>query len=105
MPIYDYKCDECGTFQDAAPISRFSEPCDCPSCGAASPRALTIPQLSTVSAGARQAHAINERSADAPKRAKANGLRPSGPKIKSRALTARDGSKSLPSTRPWMLSH
>ncbi|MEO0989367.1 MAG: zinc ribbon domain-containing protein [Pseudomonadota bacterium] len=105
MPIYDYKCSACGVFQAVAPLTQFADPTTCPSCGATSPRALTVPRVSTVSSTARKAHAINERSADSPKRAKANGLRPSGPKINSKARTYADGSKSIPNARPWMLSH
>ncbi|MEM6409181.1 MAG: FmdB family zinc ribbon protein [Pseudomonadota bacterium] len=105
MPLYDYICAEHGVFQDMAPVSRFSEPCACPVCGMMSKRALTVPQLSTVAPLARKAHAVNERSADSPKRAKANGLTPSGPRIRSKARTHQDGSKSMPSSRPWMLSH
>ncbi|MEM1075423.1 MAG: zinc ribbon domain-containing protein [Pseudomonadota bacterium] len=105
MPVYDYVCRECGVFQKSAPISQFDAPCACPSCGAVSPRALTVPQLSKVSSFARRAHDINQRSSDSPMRAKANGLQPTGPRIKSKARYHADGSRSLGGHRPWMLSH
>ncbi|MEM6373084.1 MAG: zinc ribbon domain-containing protein [Pseudomonadota bacterium] len=105
MPIYQYSCEQCGLFEDRKPIALFDAPCDCPTCGALSPRALTMPQVSMVSAIARRSHAINERSSDSPRRAKANGLTPSGPSIKSRAVQGADGSKHMPGARPWMLSH
>lgn len=105
MPVYRYTCLKCGTFEAVAPLSQFADPSDCPTCGALSERSLAIPQLSTVSPSARRAHTVNERSADSPRRAKANGLTPSGPKIGSKARTHRDGSRSLPASRPWMLSH
>lgn len=105
MPVYEYICHDCGPFEEIAPLSRFAEPCDCPSCGASSSRLLSVPQVSAVSGLTRRAHEVNERSADSPKRAKANGLTPSGPRINTRAARAADGSKSLPGTRPWMLSH
>lgn len=106
MPIYQYTCANCGLFEEAAPISRFAEPCDCPTCGASSPRnLLSVPQLSKLTPIARQAHNVNERASDAPKRAKANGMKPSGPRIGSRAHTGKDGSKMIQGSRPWMLSH
>ena len=106
MPVYQYTCASCGSFEDTAPISRFSDPCACPSCGAMSPRnLLSVPQLSTLTSQARAGHMINERASDSPKRASATGLRPTGPKIKSHARTHADGSKSMPGARPWMLSH
>ena len=105
MPVYKYTCATCGDFEEMVPMARFADPCDCPTCGAISPRALTMPQISMVSAHNRRAHGINERSSDRPNRAKANGLTPSGPKIGSRAITLADGSKSLKGSRPWKLSH
>ena len=105
MPVYDYKCDDCGIFQSVASVSCFAEPCACPTCGAVSPRALTVPQISTASPAVRHAHAVNERSAHSPKRSKDYGLKPSGKKIGSKALHHSDGSRSLQSHRPWMLSH
>ena len=106
MPLYDYICADCGPFKETAPISQYDAPCACPTCGTLSERnLLCTPQVSAVSSLARKAHAVNERSADSPRRAKANGLKPSGPRIKSKAITHASGSKSLAGNRPWMLSH
>lgn len=106
MPIYQYTCVACGPFEETASISQFDMPCDCPTCGTPSPRnLLSAPQLSAVSPLARKAHAVNERASDAPRRAKEHGLTPSGPKIRSKAVTHANGSKSLRNQRPWMLSH
>lgn len=104
MPVYQYKCDDCGLFEETKPLSLFAEPCKCPACGAISPRALTVPQMSVMTSYARRSHAINERSADSPKRAKANGLTPSGPRIKRGATSGANGFKNTPNARPWMLS-
>lgn len=106
MPIYQYKCDQCGVFNASAPMSEFDQPIDCPTCGASAPRdLLSVPSLSTVSSLGRKAHLINERASDSPKRAKEHGLTPSGPRIRSKTRTHAGGAKSLPSNRPWMLSH
>ncbi|MEL6683340.1 MAG: FmdB family zinc ribbon protein [Pseudomonadota bacterium] len=105
MPIYDYKCGTCGWFQAPAPISRFADPGECPTCGATSERALSTPQLSTIGTATRAGHLINERASHEPKRAKANGLTPSGPRIRRHAPAAKDGSRSFPTKRPWMISH
>ncbi|MEM6589546.1 MAG: FmdB family zinc ribbon protein [Pseudomonadota bacterium] len=106
MPVYQYTCATCGSFEETAPISRFAEPCECPACGALSERnLLSVPQLSTLNSQARAGHMINERASDNPKRASQTGMRPTGPKIKSRARNHADGSKSMPGARPWMLSH
>lgn len=105
MPLYDYICNNCGVFQEMVPASKYDEPCSCPTCGTASPRTLSMPQLSVVSSVARRGHELNERSANGPKRASETGLKPTGPKIRSKARTAADSSKSLAGSRPWMISH
>jgi putative FmdB family regulatory protein len=40
MPLYEYICDACGRFAAMRPLAAFADPCDCPDCGAASPRNL-----------------------------------------------------------------
>ncbi|MEP3845153.1 MAG: zinc ribbon domain-containing protein [Paracoccaceae bacterium] len=103
MPTYEYTCPTCGVFENTAPISQFDAPSSCPTCQTLAPRnLLSVPSLSVVSALSRKAHNINERASDSPKRAKEHGLTPTGPKIHSKAP---NGAKSMPSSRPWMLSH
>ena len=42
MPIYEYICPDCKTrFELMRPISRCSEPADCPDCKQKAPRALS----------------------------------------------------------------
>lgn len=40
MPIYDYRCAECGPFTAMQPMTRYREPCDCPACDAPATRTL-----------------------------------------------------------------
>lgn len=40
MPLYEYVCEACGPFAAMRPLAAFDAPCDCPDCGAASPRNL-----------------------------------------------------------------
>ena len=69
MPVYEYLCQDCGVFEEIAPMSRFADPCDCPDCGLSAPRVMiSVPRLSVVSSATRRAHETNERSADSPKR-------------------------------------
>jgi len=109
MPVYEYACADCGVFEDMQPMSRFDDPCDCPDCGAESPRILiTVPRLATVSSAVRRANEINERSADSPRRSSHGpncGCCGGGSKKPSKTLHRPDGSKSFPSNRPWMISH
>ncbi|MEM6309816.1 MAG: zinc ribbon domain-containing protein [Pseudomonadota bacterium] len=110
MPVYEYSCRDCGIFEEMRPMRQFSEPCDCPTCGTASPRVmLSVPAFSSVSSAHRKSHEINERSADSPKRTSTHGPNCSccggGAKKGRKTLHRPDGSKSFPSARPWMISH
>lgn len=112
MPVYDYLCGECGPFTDMRPMAECDMPSDCPACGASAPRViLTAPQLSTMPSAKRQAHAANERSANAPRSLSSlkssHGTGCACCSGMSSRMTRRnkDGSKSFPAGRPWMISH
>ncbi len=112
MPVYEYLCPECGPFTQMRAMADYELPSDCPSCEASSPRVmLTAPRCSAVSAQTRRAHAINERSADAPRTLSAtrasHGAGCSCCSGRSSRLVKRgkSGTKSFPTARPWMISH
>lgn len=112
MPTYEYACEAHGPFSAFRPMAASGEPCDCPECGASSPRViLTAPAFGARNRGLMQAHAVNERAADSPKRASQHVHGPNcgcgaGRKTNAAATLHRpDGSKSFPAKRPWMISH
>ena len=108
MPVYDYECASCGTFDALAPMAEYKRCQPCPGCGAAAERVLIrAPMLTTLSAARRNAFAVNERSAHAPDTSRRSGRHPAGcgcckPKTKADGETA---NKSFPGRRPWMISH
>jgi putative FmdB family regulatory protein len=54
MPIYDYRCAECGPFTAMRPMARYREPCDCPVCDAPAARTLLgAPALASGDTGRR----------------------------------------------------
>ena len=108
MPIYGYECTDCGVFEAMAPMRDFAKPCHCPTCGKISQRVLNaVPFVSTISSGLRKAHAVNERSSDAPKKLSTHGpigrdgIKRGGRKV----VQSPDGSKSFAGSRPWMMSY
>jgi putative FmdB family regulatory protein len=113
MPIYEYQCSECGSFTAVRPMSQYRDPHPCPACGAGSPRVtLSAPALSGLPVASRQAHAINERSAHAPRSSSAEEKARHGPGCgccgggrQGRVAKSNDGSKGFPDKRPWMISH
>ncbi len=120
MPTYEYDCADCGPFDALRPMARRDEPASCPGCGSEAPRVLlSAPALAGVggsqASATRTAMARNERAANAPHSTRDEGsyrrmahpascgcCRPGG---RSATVTARDGSKTAPSRRPWMISH
>ncbi|MDT2024564.1 zinc ribbon domain-containing protein [Methylocella sp. CPCC 101449] len=115
MPVYEYLCTQCGSFTEIRPMVLSADPCDCPSCGVASERAiLTAPQVLGMDAARRGAFATNERSRHEPKlsghsetagkKHRAGCACCSGQR-QSKAVFRADGGKSFPSERPWMISH
>jgi putative FmdB family regulatory protein len=108
MPVYDYDCADCGTFTVLRPMAEYLQPHPCPGCGDDAGRVLlTSPAFAGMDAGRRTAIATNERSANAPKQS--FGHRPGcaccAGTASRRTRTGKDGSKSFPAARPWMISH
>ncbi len=112
MPVYEYLCDSCGPFTDLRPMAECDLPRDCPDCHTTAPRViLTAPHLFGMTAERRRAHATNERSAHAPKTLgdmkASHGAGCACCSGGSTRMTRRgkDGAKSFPASRPWMISH
>ena len=107
MPTYEYDCPRCGPFEAVRPMAEFQAPHPCAGCGGPAPRVLlSAPRLSGMDAGRRDAHATNERSANAPKRS--GDAHPSSCgccKPRSRTLSAEAVPASSPAARPWMIGH
>ena len=38
MPVYNYRCEQCGVFDQIRRVAMRDEPASCPKCGAASAR-------------------------------------------------------------------
>jgi len=110
MPVYEYHCKDHGYFEALRPMSEFKQPCECPECSAPADRVmLTAPMLANANRAQMKAHAVNEKSADSPKRTSTHGPGCSccsgGKKKSGKTRVMADGSKSFPSKRPWMISH
>ena len=108
MPIYEYFCADCGPFSALRQMAEFQTPQPCETCGKPAPRALlTAPALSGMNPGRRRAGEVNERSANAPTRAKRHstscgccaGVR------QGRLSAETVAAKGFPNQRPWMISH
>ena len=43
MPMYDYRCEQCGDFRLLRPMNESRDPQACPDCSTASERTLAVP--------------------------------------------------------------
>ncbi|SAL72918.1 FmdB family regulatory protein [Caballeronia peredens] len=110
MPIYQYECESCGSFDVMRSIADRDAPHCCPQCGVQTTRAITSgSMLSLMPQARRDAYATNERSAHAPTSSKSLGYR-HGPgcsccKPKTSVNENARSSMKSPGGRPWMISH
>jgi putative FmdB family regulatory protein len=45
MPLYQFKCDDCGTFEEWRSLAKSSDPAYCPSCQELSKRIFSPPTI------------------------------------------------------------
>jgi putative FmdB family regulatory protein len=105
MPIYEYSCRGCAhAFTALRPMSEHRADTACPRCGGSAGRVLSAPRLSTMDAGARKAHQVNERSAHEPRVSQRHqcgaACNHASTVAASAPLKGQNGVK-----RPWMLGH
>lgn len=103
MPVYEYCCQTCDEeFTALRPMSEHRADTVCPACGGPATRVLSAPRLSTMDAGTRKAHQVNERSAHEPRVSKRHqcGAGCNHAPATATPLKAPNGVK-----RPWMLGH
>jgi len=111
MPVYEYECVAHGAFDAVQPLSAYREPLPCPECGAAAARVvLSSVALACMPSAVRSARQRNERSAHEPlsSRESKHGKGCSccsGHSVNNATKLARDGSKTFPTKRPWMIGH
>jgi len=116
MPLYDYRCEECGTFSAFRKMSESVNPVDCEFCGESSPRIITAPNLALVDKATRVAHERNEKSVHQPKQTRRSSCGCSGSHTCKPSNSNEDKSNSTnkgaglsmqtkKTARPWMLGH
>jgi len=118
VPIYDYNCEQCGSFTELKKMSESDMAVDCPSCGNASDRVITAPQLAILGKAQRNAYERNEKSAHEPKMTRRSSCGCSGThtcstssnkssKQSDKAVAKNNGfeMQTKKTARPWMLGH
>jgi putative FmdB family regulatory protein len=68
MPLYDYRCQDCGEFSVLRPLSQWRDLASCPDCGVSCERFVSgAPAVSALSSAMNRARAVNERAAHEPR--------------------------------------
>ena len=102
MPVYDYHCAACGTFESNRPMKESSDPAACPQCKALTARVLVAPSLNLMKASKRKAEIRNEKSANAPE--VVTRITPDASHRAHGHHDAHDHRRHKPA-RPWMIGH
>lgn len=66
MPVYEYRCAQCGVFDLTLPMGAAPSRGVCPTCGVDGPRVFTVPMLSRLAPANMRARTMEERSAHEP---------------------------------------
>jgi putative FmdB family regulatory protein len=88
MPLYEFKCDECGVFDQWRSIAESSNPAHCPACQEPAKRIFAAPMLLTASLR------LNKKAAPEPQLVQRSQEEPVTPKFRSHS-----------GSRPWMIGH
>ncbi|ESA38426.1 regulatory family [Leptolyngbya sp. Heron Island J] len=88
MPLYDYKCADCGPFDVWRKMAEVTTPLSCPSCGVIATRVFTAPNIS-LSTGSlsRMSSSLEPRL------------------VKRQGEPATPIAQSPTGGRPWMIGH
>lgn len=110
MPVYDYHCPDCGTFEVMRRMENRDAPAVCPHCGLTAGRVmLATPSLPSMAKDTRRAMETNERARHEPKSSSQHprGCSCCGHKSSGRAASGSQppAPKSFANRRPWMISH
>jgi putative FmdB family regulatory protein len=66
VPIYEFSCADCGSFDLTRPVAESGAPARCPMCGGEARRVFSPPNLALLATGMRGALDREEKSAHEP---------------------------------------
>ncbi len=66
MPIYEFICEGCGSFEERRSFEEAGNPAVCPECGSAARRVYSTPNLKTIPTALSNAMNRTEKSAHEP---------------------------------------
>lgn len=94
MPVYEFLCPSCGTFEERRSFEASGEPVPCPECAEEARRVYSMPATRRIPTGLSRAMDRSEKSASEPEVVS----RPAGKQ-------AAPGQHNHSHGRPWALGH
>ncbi len=105
MPLYDYCCDSHGVFEEFNTLELSREPCACPSCGQASARVITVPNIRRLAPKVRNAMERNEKSREAPHVCHGGCHHKHKKNDPQKKQQERPAPQVYQGSRPWVIEH
>ncbi|MDN5759269.1 MAG: zinc ribbon domain-containing protein [Tomitella sp.] len=94
MPVYQFRCNRCGPFDSAHPMTAVPDADGCPRCGESARRAITAPALNHAASSATRLLDSTARSASEP--AVVSSPPPRGRPARSTPMTTNPLHRTLP---------
>lgn len=91
MPLYEYRCNNCGEFEAWRSMAKYNAPLDCPQCNQVAIKIFSAPNINLNSGSLS---AIASGSTSEPRLVKQEPTEPIKPRYQSST-----------GNRPWMVSH
>jgi len=66
VPLYAFRCADCGSFDLQRPVAEAGSPAPCPACGARAERVFTPPGLALLARPTRRVLDLEEKSGHEP---------------------------------------
>lgn len=92
MPVYEYRCKNCGEFDALRSLSEYNAPMDCPECDTVAVKIFSAPNINLNSGSLS---AIDKVNSAEPRLVKQKSKEPAKPRYQA----------ANSSSRPWMVSH
>lgn len=109
MPLYDYRCHDCGDFRSWESMSESDADVACPDCDRPAIRSVTGPSLALMPNNNRVANTRNEKSADQPEVITKGSQNRSGSAGHAHGghchANHQSSGHSHNQGRPWMIGH
>ena len=91
MPLYEYRCNDCGDFEAWRTMAKHNAPIDCPQCDRVATKIFSAPNINLNSGSLSK---IGRSQSTEPRLVKQEPREPSKPRYQTST-----------SNRPWMVSH